>query len=74
MKNMTGLAKGRLWFYAGCVVAALMSAMEIGSFDVLTGDVTIHSFNLYKLIQAVSGIAGPGVAVISVLRGWKTHK
>lgn len=71
---LTPLAKGRLWLYVACLASAGMAAMQLGTFDVLTGDVTVKPFNLYELLSAASGFIASATAIASFLFGWKVRK
>ncbi|MDI3335850.1 hypothetical protein QKW60_05495 [Defluviimonas aestuarii] len=55
---------------AGSGVALWLAASGFATFDIATGELDIHPFNVTQVItQAVSWI-GNGLALLAVWRGW----
>lgn len=68
---MNGWGVLRLAVYAVCFLAALKGFAD---FDPASGNFDLYAFNVYDLLNSAAGLVGSGLALLAVVKGWKTRK
>jgi hypothetical protein len=71
---MNGWSAGRLAIYLATLGASLLAMSGLATFDVTTGDLDIHPFNVYAAMGAAGGAVSSGLAAIALLRGWGSRR
>jgi len=56
--------------YLACLVASGLAMAGLADFDLATGHLDIHPFNLYAVMGATGGVVSSGLASVALLRGW----
>ncbi|MFV0303603.1 MAG: hypothetical protein ACK5IP_22505, partial [Paracoccus sp. (in: a-proteobacteria)] len=56
--------------YLACLVASGLAVAGLADFDLATGTLDIHPFNLYALTGATGGVVSSLLASVALLRGW----
>lgn len=63
------LARGLV--YLACLAASGLALAGLAEFDLATGTLDIHPFNLYALTGAGGGVVSSTLASIALWRGWR---
>jgi len=56
--------------YIAMLIASLLAFAGLADFDIASGQIQIHSFNVYDFVATMSGFVSSSLASLAVFKKW----